>query len=193
MKKSKETFTPRKIDVQVPPSMILSDLEDYRRMALDLGAAAADVVFSGEILVDERVRAKCMYPKCAFYGNNINCPPHAPDLDFTRKLIGRYTRGILFCVKGKTEDFTGADFLQRVGMKNPAKSLLNRICTEVESKAFYDGYPFALALGQGPAKASGVRISPARPLSRAGCAGSPSRQGAAWKPWGSGGKRPALP
>jgi predicted metal-binding protein len=152
MKPNDATFPPRKIEPGVDPSRLKIDLERYRSLAIELGAADAAVVSSGEIPVDERVRAKCMYPKCTFYGNNFNCPPHAPDLDFTRRLVARYAHGILFGVKGETADFTGSDFLKREARKNPAKVILNTVCAEVESRAFYEGYPFALAFGQGPCK-----------------------------------------
>lgn len=152
MKSPKETFRPRRIGLRVSPPRLPVDLDRYRQLALDFGAADAAVISSRDIPVDERVRAKCMYPKCTFYGNNINCPPHAPELEFIRKLIAQYTFGILFCVKGETADFTGSDFLKRPARKNPAKLVLNTVCSEIESRAFYDGYPFALALGQGPCK-----------------------------------------
>lgn len=152
MKSPQETFPPHKIEPEVDSSRLKADLERYRVTAIELGAADAAVIDAKEIPVDERVRAKCIYPKCMFYGNNFNCPPHAPDLDFTRRLVARYAHGILFCVKGETADFTGPDFLKREARKNPAKLILNTVCTEIESSAFYDGYPFALALGQGPCK-----------------------------------------
>lgn len=148
----KHSFSPKKIEVPIEYSRIQADLHRYRALATDLGAAYSDIVFSKDIPVDERVRAKCLYPKCAFYGNNLNCPPHAPDLEFTRRLIARYSCGILFCVKGDPAEFTGPDLLKRVGRENTAKKTLNTICSEIESSAFYDGYYFALALGQGPCK-----------------------------------------
>ena len=142
----------RKIVEKVPDEQLRQDLEKYRQRAIELGATDARIITTDMVLIDERVRAKCIYPKCTFYGNNMNCPPYAPDLDFVRKLIARYSRGILFCVKGDTKDFVGPDFLKKVGRNNRAKSTLNTICSEIESRAFYEGYPFALALGQGPCK-----------------------------------------
>jgi predicted metal-binding protein len=152
MKPLKDLVEPKRIQSHVPPSKIKNDLERFRCMAIDLGATDAAIVSPDEIIVDEKVRVKCIYPKCSFYGTNINCPPYSPDLDFVRKLIARYHNGILFCVKGDPRDFVGTDFLKRVGRKNRAKTTLNTICSEVESRAFYEGYHFALALGQGPCK-----------------------------------------
>jgi predicted metal-binding protein len=152
MKTLKEFVEPKKIPAHIHPSKVIEDLERFRTMALDLGAMDASVITSDEVIIDERVRAKCLYPKCAFYGTNINCPPHTSDLDFVRKLVAKYTYGILFCVKGEPKDFVGPDFLKRVGKKNQAKTTVIKICSEIESRAFYEGYPFALALGQGPCK-----------------------------------------
>ena len=42
------------------------------------------------IIIDERVRAKCLYPKCMSYGTNAHCPPHAMDLQDVRRLVERY-------------------------------------------------------------------------------------------------------
>jgi predicted metal-binding protein len=147
-----ETLKPRKISATLSPLKIKEDLEKFRRLAMELGAEGAEVISSTEIIVDERVRAKCLYPKCGFYGSNLNCPPHAPDLGFVRALIAKYRYGILFCVKGHTDDFVGTDFLKRVGRDNQAKKSLNTICAEIESRAFYEGYHLALAFGQGPCK-----------------------------------------
>lgn len=152
MEPLKDMIEPKRIAIDIPPKKIEKDLEKFQQMSIDLGATNAVIVSSDEIIVDERVRVKCIYPKCSFYGTNMNCPPHAPDLDFVRKLIARYAHGILFCVKGDTKDFVGPDFLKRVGKNNQAKSTLNTICSEIESRAFYEGYQFALALGQGPCK-----------------------------------------
>ena len=152
MKPLKDLLEPKKICLDLPAGKKEKDLETFRRLAIELGAADAAIVSTDEIIIDERVRAKCMYPKCAFYGNNINCPPHAPDLDFIRKLVARYTYGILFSVKGNPKDFVGPDFLKRVGRKNRAKTIVNTVCSEIESRAFYEGYHLALAFGQGPCK-----------------------------------------
>jgi len=152
MKPLKDSIEPKRIASDVSSSKVKQDLEKFKRMTVELGAADAAIVSADEIIVDERVRAKCMYPKCSFYGNNINCPPHTPDLEFIRKLIGRYTYGIFFSVKGDPEDFVGTDFLKRTGRRNRTKTILNTICSEIESRAFYEGYQFALAWGQGPCK-----------------------------------------
>jgi predicted metal-binding protein len=143
---------PRRIVTPVRPSRIKKDLERYRTMALEMGAADAAIIPSKEILIDERVRAKCMFPRCRSYGTSMNCPPFAPDLDFTRRLVAKYRSAVLFCVKGSREHFAGEDQAKFQKEKDETKFLFNRICSELESRAFYDGYHLSLAFGHGTCK-----------------------------------------
>ena len=150
---TKHRIVPRRILHNIPLTKIKQDLERYRTLAIKQGASDAVIISSDEIIVDERVRVKCIYPKCIHYGTNINCPPYAPDLDFMKKVISNYRYAILFSVKGDIEYFVKADYnLKFVGMKNPARVLLNRICSEIESRCYYEGYYLSIAFGQGPCK-----------------------------------------
>jgi predicted metal-binding protein len=164
MKPLKDLLAPKKISLGFPPAKINRDLEGFRRFAIELGAADAAIISTDEIIVDERVRAKCMYPKCAFYGNNINCPPYAPDLHFIRKLVARYAYGILFCVRGNPRDFVGPGFFMGAGRRRGVKEILNTVCSEIESRAFYEGYHLAVAFGEGPCKAFWCRDLPCAAL-----------------------------
>jgi predicted metal-binding protein len=149
----KEKLNPKRIGVRIQLSKLKKDLEKYRRIAIDMGADRAEVISSKEIIIDERVRAKCIYPKCVHYGTNINCPPYAPDLDFVRKLIGNYRFGILFGVKSSPQEFLGVGYLEKSpGIEKKPRLILNQICAEIESLSFYEGYQFSLAFGQGPCK-----------------------------------------
>jgi len=65
----------RKIMEKVPEDQLQGDLEKHREHAIELGAADAKVITTDGIIIDERVLAKCVYPKCAGYGTNANCPP----------------------------------------------------------------------------------------------------------------------
>ena len=74
----------RKIVQQVPDNVPQEDLETYRRHAIDLGATDAVVITGDDIVVDERVRAKCTYPLCELYGTNVNPLPHLPSVEDSR-------------------------------------------------------------------------------------------------------------
>jgi predicted metal-binding protein len=147
-----DRVTPQRILADIPISRVKEDLERYREMMIEIGAFDAAIVSSDDIIIDERVRAKCIYPKCGLYGMSINCPPHAPDLDFIRKVIKNYRYAILFCVEDKTGVLIGRGFRNHIGKENPAIVLLNTICSEIESRCFYEGYHLSLAFGQGSCK-----------------------------------------
>ena len=66
MKPLKDMIEPKRITVDIPSTKVEEDLEKFRQMAVDLGAAEAAVISPDDIIVDERVRAKCIYPKCMY-------------------------------------------------------------------------------------------------------------------------------
>lgn len=116
----KHRITPNRILTNIPLTRVIQDLERYQSLAINLGASGAVIISSDEIIIDERVRAKCMFPKCSHYGTNINCPPYVPDLNFIKKVICNYQYAILFCIKSETEYFIkGNNYLKFSGTKNP--------------------------------------------------------------------------
>lgn len=73
-------------------------LEFLREYALDRGADDALVIPASDVLVDPRVRFKCMIPKCYTTGDCSHCPPYGLSFRETRELISRYRWGIFFRV-----------------------------------------------------------------------------------------------
>ena len=69
---------------------IKGDLEKYRKLAKDFGAADSKIIPSGWVRFDERVRMKCRVPRCHLYGSSPNCPPHTPDIGFMKKTMKKY-------------------------------------------------------------------------------------------------------
>ena len=139
----------RKIVEQVTREVLEADLERYQQLALDLGATDSKIITTDMVIVDERVRAKCMNPKCPFYGTNGNCPPHAPDLDTVRRTVGNYKYGILIYTQLKPEAFTE---LNKNSPWNAFRLKNHEITAKVESAAFHDGYYLANGLADGPCK-----------------------------------------
>jgi len=139
----------RKVVAKVLPEVLQADLERYRHMALELGATDSKIITTDKIIVDERVRAKCLNPKCPFYGTNGNCPPHAPDLETVRKIIGNYQYAIFIYTRFPAEAFTE---LTRGSPWNDCRKKNHEIVSRVESAAFHDGYYLANGLADGPCK-----------------------------------------
>lgn len=146
----KDKMRPRRIEVPFPEERILDDLERYRSLAIELGATDAKVITATELRVDERVRAKCLFPKCSQYGTNANCPPHVPDVTFTRRLLRRYRYGLIFSSRSETKHYLGEGYKR--GQPTEAKKALERVLSELESTSYYEGYYFSVAFGQGSCK-----------------------------------------
>jgi len=137
----------RKIVEKVPDEVLQKDLEKYRQIAIEFGATDAKIITSDMVLIDERVRAKCIQPKCEFYGTNANCPPNSFDMDMIRKIVNKFRYAIFVYMKIPSKDMCGDDW-----QKSATRSAIQlfKIVSMVESAAFYDGYHLALGFGSGP-------------------------------------------
>ena len=141
----------RKIIDKVPDDMLKLDLEKYRQQALALGASDAKIITSDAVLVDERVRGKCIYPRCNGYGTSANCPPYAMSLDETRKLLNKFTYGVFIKLDVPPEEVAGIEARdKRLYARSSAKN--NEIVSKIETDAFFDGYHLAIAFAGGSCK-----------------------------------------
>jgi predicted metal-binding protein len=141
----------RKIPDKVDLQQLAQDLVKYRQRALELGATDAKIITSGEVLIDERVLAKCVYPKCGGYGTSANCPPHAMDTGLVRKVVNNFHYAIFTRIEVPSEEFAGdATKARRLPVRSQMKNYL--IVSKIESEAFYDGYHLALGFAGGPCK-----------------------------------------
>ena len=141
----------RKIVEKVPDEALQRDLEKYRRRANELGALDAKIITTDMILIDERVRAKCINPKCEWYGTNASCPPHAIDLELVRKIVNNFHYGIFTMFKVPPEVVAGH---RDEDVKERDRSTLknHEMISKIEAEAFYDGYHLALGFANGPCK-----------------------------------------
>ncbi len=80
---------------------LLTDLEELRNYAEGRGANNAVIIPGKEVLVDPRVRFKCMIPKCFSSGKCSHCPPHGFSFDEVKKAVSSYDFGVFFRVKVK--------------------------------------------------------------------------------------------
>ena len=129
----------RKIVEHVPDEILEQDLEKYRQGAVELGATDARIINSSDIVIDERVVAKCMYPRCPVCGTNVNCPPYTPGLDQIRTIVNDFHYAIFFKLDGPPETLVGCD--RDIKLKS------FEIVSKIEAQAYYDGYYLALGFG----------------------------------------------
>jgi len=136
---------------EVTESRLQVDLSRYRDLAMQLGATDAKIISTEAVIVDERVRARCFSPRCPYYGTNLHCPPHAWDLDFTRKTVGKYKCGVFAMLRVPPEEHAGPDYDDPSKHRVPGALKMYEIVSKIQSAAFYEGHHLAVAFGGGPA------------------------------------------
>lgn len=134
----------KKIVLRQFPERLTEDLQRYVQEARALGADDAKIIASDDVIIDERVRFKCIYPKCGFYGTNLNCPPYSPPLAEVRGVLKKYNQGIIVKVEVPSDAIAGKAVADQRSGRAPYALKLFEIVSKIESKAFYDGYYLAL-------------------------------------------------
>jgi predicted metal-binding protein len=129
----------RRIVHEISEEILHSDLERYRQKAVELGATEARIIRSNDVIIDHRVLAKCLFPKCPVSGTNINCPPHTPDAEWVKKVVEGFQYAIFFKMEGPYEKDSATSHEMKV------KNL--EIVSKIEAQAYYDGYYLALGFG----------------------------------------------
>lgn len=142
-----------------------NDVEKFQFLAdaaLFAGAAAAAVILSNKIVVEDRVRLKCR-SGCPSYGKYLTCPPHAPTPYEFRTCLREYNYALIvkfrstivldenirFCVLRAQYD-PGAEPEQRenavrfVRESSIHNHYLNMLMLDLEKTAFNAGFPFAV-------------------------------------------------
>jgi len=136
---------------QVPDDTLQQDLKQYCQMAVNLGADDAKIITTDAILIDERVRAKCMYPKCRDYGTSANCPPYAMEIDLVKKVVGNFGYAIFVMSRVSPETVT-SDREEDLNERKRTQIKNHEIISKIEAAAFYDGYYLALGFAGGSCK-----------------------------------------
>ncbi len=139
----------------VDEATLKADLERYCQMALALGASGAVITPASWVTIDERVRLKCVVPRCIRAGETPCCPPYAPDLDLVRRALSRFSWAILLKGDvGPIEEYAPgkgtAKGEQRKTLLFHQKSA--EVVYQVERQAYKDGYHLAMGFGGGSCK-----------------------------------------
>ncbi len=140
-----------------------------------MGASEAVSIPATDVVVDERVRLKCLVPLCSSYGRNLMCPPNVIQVSDFKNIIKRYHAAILVKLDAKLskppEELTLNNNLPeaweiaksaRNNKKQPSTPITDYFCTlrdtqnrlneiiiQLESLCIAEGYTFAAGLGAG--------------------------------------------
>ena len=141
----------RKIIEKVPDEILQQDLEKYRQRALELGATDARIITTDIVVVDERVRAKCIHPLCGSYGTSANCPPNIGDVDLMRKAVNNFQYAIFSKLEVPADKLAGPEAREK-GLSFAYSRKNAEIVAKIEAEAFYDGYYLATGFASGSCK-----------------------------------------
>jgi predicted metal-binding protein len=155
MKMPNQETAPRALGQAVSEEALKVDLEHYRELALEMGASEVALIPASDVVVDERVRLKCIVPRCLRAGETPNCPPHTPDLDLVRRALGRFSWAILFkCNVEPIEEYapgrgkTKAERRRTLSFHQKSSEVVYAL----ERQAYKDGYHLAMGFGGGSCK-----------------------------------------
>ena len=130
-----------------------SELERYRTLALHLGMTDAKIILASDVILDPRVRMKCKYPRCGYYGSNGNCPPYAPSLEEMQASILRYNYAVFLMKQFPSEELLGEKKADTGSAASGAtQRLMYDTVLQIESAAFRDGHVLAMGFANGPCK-----------------------------------------
>ena len=125
--------------------------------AIQLGATTAKMIPARSIVIDERVRLKCLVPLCDKYNQNLMCPPNLPTVEEFRKAAEKYSQALFVqLVFEKNGKVTKAEARQQ-GLR------LHKIIHGLEREAFSLGYPLAAGLIGGSCKLCKTCVGPPNP------------------------------
>jgi len=147
-------------------------LEHLSKRALELGAASAVALPAWQVVVDERVRFKCLVPLCSNYGVNLMCPPNIISVEEFRAVLANYKFALLIQVEAAAEkppeELTGRENLADAWKSSrnkaedegdPAGDYLHElkasqekvydILADLESYCIAKGFPLAAGLAAG--------------------------------------------
>ena len=146
------------------PQELQGDLAHYAQEAIRLGATDAKSIRASDVVVDIRVRAKCMIPKCPGYGTCVHCPPTAIPVETVEQLVRRFQWGVLIKVEAAPRTMAGYNTFHAAinlvaGREDPNTESLKQLAQDVsriysivgdiESMAFYDGHHLSIGFGAG--------------------------------------------
>jgi len=118
------------------------EFETLIDMAKAVGFTYAAPLDPETITLKQEVRDMCASNTCGQYGKRWSCPPGCGDLDALRKIVARYSYGLLVQTVGELED----DFDVETMMETEAAQKKN---LAVLQEKLLERYPNTLAIGSG--------------------------------------------
>ncbi|HUV24108.1 MAG TPA: DUF2284 domain-containing protein [Methanomassiliicoccales archaeon] len=143
-------------------SNIEEDLSELCSKAKAYGAARVSVLPASEVVVDPRVRLKCLVPICPSYGVNLMCPPRVMSPEEFSKILAKYNHTIVIqfpicddpeniqqLMEGKSLELIRTEPQYSRTIKKSILDFMELIC-KLERDSVKMGYRFSAGLSGGP-------------------------------------------
>jgi predicted metal-binding protein len=85
-------------------------LRELCAVAMRGGAADTQVISAGDVIIDPRVRFKCMIAPCNESGSCGHCPPHGHSIQDNRSRLTDYEKAVFFRVAADQRYMSAPDF-----------------------------------------------------------------------------------
>ena len=127
-----------------------SQFDELVTLAIQHGASRASLIKATDIVVDERVRLKCMAPRCNHYGDLV-CPPNLPPVEEIRKIVSKYNVAMVLAVEHKNPPKPPSlqDLASVEHELNKKARVVSDILLTLEGEALSRGYRFATGFSAG--------------------------------------------
>lgn len=116
-------------------------LAEVERLLRENGAEVKLIPVS-YIVVDPRVRIKCLVPVCDSYNRGLMCPPNLPPLHEFREALARFSRALLVQYRQSWPSESGRDMKTAFDGARKLHELINL----GEKQALLSGFRFATGL-----------------------------------------------
>ncbi|KKM72753.1 hypothetical protein LCGC14_1417370 [marine sediment metagenome] len=113
----------------------------------------AKIIKTEDIVLDLRVRWKCIIPTCFGYGVTAHCPPNSPTYEQMKEIVSAYKFGLFYRYSPLVNRNVFPLFPTEGGQ---IANETNEITSRVEAEAGYMGYYLAMGFKGGPCALCGM-------------------------------------
>lgn len=146
-----------------------TDVEQLKKISIEVGASNAKLIDVKDIVVDERVRLKCSVPRCYGYGNCLVCPPHTMSVKEFKEILKRYRKALIVQLESDLNSLDKSEgpgisdpevYKKQLDLHRPIRLNFHELIDNIEKEAFKLGFPYAAGFGAGRCDLCGEVVCP---------------------------------
>jgi predicted metal-binding protein len=131
----------------------LETIENVAKKYNTKAEGKAKIIKTEDIVMDLRVRWKCIIPTCFGYGSSAHCPPHSPTYEQMKEIVSSYKYAIFI----RYSPLVTRNLVPQYGTEGiQIANETNEIVGIVEAEAGYMGYYLAMGFKGGPCGLCGM-------------------------------------